>query len=64
MTQIVLIKRKHIKPAVVREEPAKPFGIVWQEIGGAQYDDPTWDRDEVLDAVAFDQWQLDQIDGE
>lgn len=62
MTQIVALKRKQQKPVVVAEEAPRPHGIVWQEIGGAQYDEPTFDLDPVLDAVAFQKWQQELID--
>lgn len=62
MTQIVALKRKKQSPVVVAEEAPKPFGIVWQEFGAAQYDEPTYDADPALDLYAFQLWQLDQIE--
>lgn len=61
MTHIVTIKRKTVKPVVEVEVIHAPHSIVWQEIGGAQYDEPTFDRDEILDAVAFQRWQEDLV---
>lgn len=61
MTQIIEAhgKKSHnYAPDTIEPAPAPfvPHSIAWEEFGFADETDPTYDRDEAFDQVAYQQW--------
>lgn len=66
MTQIIIAhgKKSHnFAPETTEVQPAPfvPHSIAWEEFGFADETDPTYDRDEALDSVAYQQWVEDRL---
>jgi hypothetical protein len=67
MTQIITAQQL---AAQITEAPEPfavehaPYSIAWEEFGGADEIDPSYDQDPLLDAVAYQQWAEAQDHGD
>lgn len=51
-----------IEQTLIEETPHASFSITWEEIGGADEIDPTFDRDEEFDRFAYQRWADEEVE--